>query len=66
MLDRRDFSEFGQDRLGDRSIHVYDGNGFARFRIAYAAAQGEIGDVDFVIAENRADFSDHAGDIAIA
>src|SRR5271165_3544021 len=69
LLDRRYFPKFRQHGSGHDTVHVNHRDGLARssgFHIPHPAAQRKISNVDFVIAQNRTDFSDHAGDVAIA
>ena len=66
LFDRRHLPELRQYWLGDDPIHVNHGNGFARFRIPRPASQREISNIDFVIAQDRAYFPNHAGDVAVA
>src|SRR5271170_2433684 len=66
LLDRRHLPQLGQHWLGHNPIHVNYGDGFARFGISHPAAQREICNVDFVIAQNRADFPDHPRYVSVA
>src|SRR5579863_223753 len=69
LLNRRHFPELGQHPLGHDPIHMHHRDSFARstwFHISHPASQREISNIDFVIAQDGAYFSNHAGDIAIA
>ena len=56
-------AEFAQYFRRNFLVHIDNAHRF--FRILHAA-EGEIGDVDFVLAEQRADAADDAGDVLIA
>ena len=66
LLDRRNFPEFRQYRLRYDTVHVNDRDGLARLHIPHPASEREVGNVDFVIAQNRADFPDHARYVSVA
>ena len=50
----------------DRGVDLDDGEGFDGLCAGAFAAEGEVGDVDAVLAEDGADFADDAGDVEVA
>ena len=69
LPDRRDFPEFSQYGFRHNPIHVHHCNRFsrcARLHIGHPTAQREVGNVDFVIAEDRADFANNARNVSVA
>ena len=55
-----------KDLVGDRGIDLDDGEGFDGLGAGALAAEGEVGDVDAVLAEDGADLADDAGDVVVA
>lgn len=49
-----------------RRIHLYHGQRLHRFGSAALAAQGKVGDVDAVLAEDGTDLADDAGHVEVA
>ena len=52
--------------VGNRRVHLHDGQSFHGLGAGALAAQREVGDVDALLAEDGADFADDAGDVEIA
>ncbi len=50
----------------NRRIDLHDGEGLDGLGAGAFAAEGEVGDVDAVLAEDGADFADDAGDVEVA
>src|SRR5262245_38895095 len=68
LLDGRNLAQFAKHFLRNFHFDVNDGDGPFCVRglaVGEAASEREVGDVDLVLAENRANFADHAGDVAI-
>src|SRR6476660_917701 len=68
LLHRRHSSQFSQNFWRHFSIHVHHRYRFPRstgLGVADPAAQREVGNIDLVLAQNRAYFSDHAGNVAV-
>src|ERR1019366_10143904 len=63
LADSRNGAEFTQNFRRNFLVHVDDADSFLRL---LHAAEGEVGDIDFVLPEQRADAADDAGDILIA
>jgi hypothetical protein len=68
QLDGRVFFELGQDGLGDQAVGLHQRHGFQGFvglQGEVAAAQGETGDVDLMLAQHGADVADHPRHVVV-
>src|SRR5665213_2650784 len=63
LADGCDCAKFTEDLGRDFLVHVDDADGFVGI---LHTAEGEVGDVDSVFSEQRADATDYAGNVLVA